>query len=133
MTGTELKALRSLLFFSVSEAARWVAASPERPAGVEDRTWNRWESGKVPVPENIGSSMLELAAWSEDMYWRGCAAHKQNEKAVLVWYDTPKDYPGEAAKWRPYCSVIARLYADNPASAVIVPFSNKPENHDAKP
>lgn len=112
MTPRQLEALRKHLHFTVPEAARWVAASPERPRGVEERTWNRWESGKVAVPSNIAERIVELVRWREstaddlyDAHWR----HPAPRPAALIWYDDRQDWPGKPEHWRPMQSAMADL------------------------
>lgn len=43
MTGQQLKELRAKLDLSVNKSARQCEVSP--------RTWARWESGKLPIPD----------------------------------------------------------------------------------
>jgi len=116
MTPRQLEALRKHLHFTVPEAARWVAAAAERPRGVEERTWNRWEAGKVAVPPNIAARMLELVSYRDqqvdvlgDMHWPELAAGRL---ASLVWYDDREDWIGLPEHWRPHQSAMAQLLAD---------------------
>lgn len=115
MNHTELGALRRLLMFSAAEAARWVAADDERPDGVEERTWNRWEGGKVPVPQNVATAILGLAKWRADYVrtmsnrvahlWQATSSH-----VALTWYVEADDFLGPPERWRPYCSALATIY-----------------------
>lgn len=109
MTPAQLSALRRLLHYSAPEAARWVAADAERPKGVEDRTWNRWESGTRPVPPNIAAAVLQLVAW------RGQhldALRALPAPVVLPWHDDADDWPGPGALRRPAQSAAAQLLAE---------------------
>lgn len=63
MNNLELQALRHLLFFSVPEAALLLASSDDRPTGVQERSWRRWEDGTNPVPDNIAQQILRLCEW----------------------------------------------------------------------
>lgn len=65
MNNLELQSLRHLLFFSVPEAATLLAASDDRLAGVQERSWRRWEDGSVPIPANIAQRIIELCTWRE--------------------------------------------------------------------
>lgn len=130
MTPRQLEALRKHLHFTVPEAARWVAADAERPRGVEERTWNRWEAGKVAIPANIAARMVELVRWREaaadelyDAHWRHPAQHP----AVLIWYDCREDWPGKPEHWRPTQSAMADLLTaavldGRPDALRLVPF-----------
>jgi len=114
MNNIELQALRRLLFFSVPEAARLVAASNDRPDGVQERTWRRWEDGTLAVPDNIAQTMTDLCDWRRIAIG---AMRKQIDSTgddadiVLIWYDILDDWvsmPGrEPILWRPQCSVVA--------------------------
>ena len=46
MTKKELKALRQLLCLECSEAAKHIG-------NVATRTWQYWESGRAPVPDDV--------------------------------------------------------------------------------
>jgi hypothetical protein len=126
MTPQQLSALRRLLHYSAPEAARWIAADRERPQGVEERTWNRWESGARPVPPNIAARALELVAWRR----RALDAARQLARgaapgapALLVWYDDGDDWPEHGALWRPAQSAAAALLAElGPDALCLVPF-----------
>jgi len=127
MQAIELQALRRLLGLSVAEAARWLAADAARPQGVEERTWNRWEAGARPVPDNVAAALLELVAW-----WCEHLAQLRAELASgpaaqplrVLWYAEPDDCPpGPPAlqrrqRWRPGQAAAAQLLAEAPAGAV---------------
>lgn len=116
MNNLELQALRRLLFFSVPEAALLVAASAERPTGVQERTWRRWEDGTLSVPENIAEIMHRLCAWRAQALDALRGAIEDGQRAhgeldlVLVWYDTLDDWATldgrEPILWRPQCSAV---------------------------
>lgn len=115
MKPIELAALRRLLMFSTAEAARWVAADEDRPTGVEERTWNRWESGRVPVPRTIEKRMTELVTYRDKMA-RSMAKglqdlwHATRQPLPLLWFSEVEDYPFAPVEWRPYCATVAHLY-----------------------
>lgn len=116
MNGATLAALRRLLLFSVPEAARWVPVASDRPQGVEERTWNRWEAGRQPVPPNVAARMRELVAWADQAEAAGLAtlaerAGDQPCDVALIWYAEADDFDGPAVMWRPQCAVVARLAA----------------------
>jgi hypothetical protein len=54
MTNKELKALRQILALECSEAA-------EHIGNVSVRSWQRWESGVVPVPDDVAAKMSDFA------------------------------------------------------------------------
>ncbi|WP_304335225.1 DUF1870 family protein [Conchiformibius steedae] len=53
---------RRLLFLTVLEAARNVARTTERPDGVSERAWNRWEAGEAPIPQQVADNLTKLVA-----------------------------------------------------------------------
>ena len=53
-------AYRKLLFLTAIEAARNVACTDERPDGVSERAWNRWEAGTAPIPQQVADNLLLL-------------------------------------------------------------------------
>lgn len=128
MTPTELQALRRLLGYSPPEAARRVAADPERPQGVEERTWQRWERGERPPPPNIAQRVRELVAWRTLALADGRQLIEQQLRAAagpvrLLWYDQADDWPEAAALWRPAQTVAAQLLAEHePGAVALVPF-----------
>lgn len=115
MSPKHLAALRKLLHFSAAEAARYVTASQDRPHGVEDRTWNRWEAGHAPIPPNVVHTMLHLAAWRRTILAGLKVIHadalggKPHGPVALLWYDELEDWPGDAVEWRPWQSAVASL------------------------
>lgn len=54
MTNKELKALRQILALECSEAA-------EHIGNVSVRSWQRWESGAVPVPDDVAAKIQEFS------------------------------------------------------------------------
>lgn len=121
MNNLELQSLRRLLFFSVPEAALFVAASNERIDGVQERSWRRWEEGTVPVPPNIAERMMDLCKWRAQALeaMRGAITDGQADHheldLVMVWYDTLEGWATldgrEPVLWRPQCSVVAESVA----------------------
>lgn len=129
MNAPELQALRRLLFLSSPEAARWVAADEERPRGVDERTWNRWESGRVSIPRNVAARVLELVAWRAAAISSALEAlaelrQQQGEPEALrlVAYPETDDWRGPAALWRPAQSAAAHVLALWPQLVRLVPF-----------
>ena len=125
MNAPELQALRRLLFFSVAEAARWIAVDADRPRGVEERTWNRWESGKAPIPINIAAAVLELLVWHRRelaAVRQLVAARASPDPLRLLTYPDGDDWPADRRHWRPSHSVAAHLLAEQPGAVRLVAF-----------
>lgn len=121
MNGTELQALRRLLFFQVPEAAAMIS-------GTSERAWKHWEAGARPVPEDVAARVRELLAWrlvaiedTIDLIETQIHARGAPESARLVWYGRMQDWPGEPVMWRPHQSVCAAV-AEEVERVVLVPF-----------
>jgi hypothetical protein len=123
MTGTELEALRRLLFFSRPEAAVLVGQSSER-------AWNFWERGDRAVPRDVADLMVNLADWrikairaARYAIQEAPAGRGEPESIALVWYATQIDWMSlegrEPHLWRPHCSVIASLLASEPLANLV--------------
>ena len=95
MHAPELQALRRLLFFTAPEAARLIARDDARPRGVDERTWNRWEAGKVPIPPNVAAAVLSLVAWRDryKLELLGQLAAQPGGTLRLIWYAEIDDWP----------------------------------------
>ena len=119
MNAAELQALRRLLFFSVAEAARYLAADAQRPDGVEERTWNRWEAGKMPVPPNIAKVVVDMVEYRETVL-QGLNARLIQQEANeagflhLPWCVDPGDWLHAMRQWRPHQSAQAAALAHWP-------------------
>ena len=125
MNAPELQALRRLLFFSVAEAARYLAVDDQRPAGVEERTWNRWEAGKGRVPANIAATVRQAVQYRAsaiealaDQLAQLRASAGQRKPLVLTWYAEVDDWPLAPVLWRPAQSALASCLADPQAEPV---------------
>ena len=126
MHAHELHALRRLLFLTPPEAARWVAADAERPRGVDERTWNRWEAGQRPAPDNIEDALRALVAWRADLV-DSLTDHLHQHLAsahgpyVLPWVDDRDAWPGgNVARWRAHQSACAAVLAAAPPGAAVL-------------
>ncbi|WP_118986296.1 Aca2/YdiL-like domain-containing protein [Photorhabdus sp. CRCIA-P01] len=53
MTNKELQALRKLLMLDVKEAAECIG-------GVSSRTWQYWEAGRYPIPQDVESAIKDF-------------------------------------------------------------------------
>lgn len=135
MNAPELQALRRFLFFSAAEAARYLAADEDRPQGVEERTWNRWESGKLPVPPNIAATVRQAVAFRETALQQVTAAVMQArqeqgtpDQVVLLWYAELDDWPHQPVLWRPHQSALAWSVAASPDLIHLVAFDARAFN-----
>lgn len=134
MNPATLQALRRLLFFSVPEAARWIAAGADRPDGVTERTWRTWESGLRPVPEDVATAIHAMLAWRKTALAAGEQAIKDAHRSMrargggmeaaghITWYVSADAWvraePHHPQMWRPHCSVVAELCARHGLDAV---------------
>ena len=115
MTEHELKALRKLLFYSIPEAAVLVSASTARPDGVSERAWRKWESGQVPVPEDVSNSIKALVRYREDV------VRKLTGKQEIRWFDSLEEWrqTGQAdVLFCPYQSAVAQVLSGDGCTLV---------------
>ena len=121
MNGIDLQAMRRLLFFSIADAARFIATTPEHSAGVSEQEWQDWENGCQPIPNGVKERMAELCEWRSD----ALAATADNiriqitekngtpESVFVIWYDTLEDWLSlpnrDPLMWRLQQSVCAAL------------------------
>ena len=121
MNGIDLQAMRRLLFFTIPDAARFIALTPENPDGISEEEWRDWESGSRPIPGSIAERMAELCEWRSD----ALAATADNiriqitekngmpESVFVIWYDTLEDWLSlpnrDPLMWRLQQSVCAAL------------------------
>lgn len=131
MTPTTLQALRRLLFLTRQEAALLVAAGPDRPNGVSDRSWRQWEDGERSIPADVAHNIQALAAWRETALAGALAAIReqtgkrgQPAGVDVIWYEHIDDWitlPGrEPILFRPQQSVCAALAAAVPTVRLVV-------------
>ena len=121
MNGHTLGALRQFLHYSVPEAARLLAASEQRPQGVQERTWRHWESERVPVPLDMAERVREVLDWRADALGtavkvlREQLAGLEADATIELWLPASAEVyvasGAEAWQWRPYCSIVAELAA----------------------
>ena len=124
MTPATLQALRRLLFFSIEEAATMIG-------NVSPRSWQYWERGERPVPDDVVETFETLLAWRGEaistidaQMARQQKEHGYDIRITLVWYQTLDDWltvdDREAMYWRPHCSVAAEMAARR--GAILLPF-----------
>ncbi|MFN7834734.1 MAG: DUF1870 family protein [Burkholderiaceae bacterium] len=130
MNPVQLLAIRQLLFFSVEEAARWVAVTPSQPMGVEPALWRQWEDGSQALPAFVEEKLIDLLDFRLDAIEAATEPlddeeeDEDDEEAPLValWYGCLEDYTSlsghEHVYWRPECSVVAELIATFGADVV---------------
>lgn len=116
MNGITLQALRSLLFFSVPEAARMIA-------GVQERTWRYWESERGAVPDDVRGTIMHLVKFRNRLTEESRAqikqiisAHGLPDDIRLTYYSTLDDWMTQDGAdpifWRPHCSAMAEIALD---------------------
>lgn len=122
MNGTELQALRRLLFFSQPEAAALVG-------GVSEQAWRRWEAGIRRVPADVAARVSELARWRENAIEaseRQIGESPTGARLAFVWYEALDDWATlpnrEPALWRPHQSACADLLSRFSARLRLVRF-----------
>lgn len=123
-SSADLQALRRLMFYSVEDAARFLASSPDRPEGVEPRSWQAWERGRR-IPQDVQSSLSAAMAYRASVierYTRWLGGLAPMQPVGLAWFSTIEDWcvtakgmPDRApGNWRPFCSALADLRVRHP-------------------
>lgn len=106
----------------VREAAELIGDKP-----VSVRTWQYWESGRSPVPDDIAEAMLFWNGWRDDAFdarMSQCAPkNSDGEPIKLNYYKTVDDFEKVTGKrnvitWRLSQSVAAGLYSEGFATLV---------------
>ena len=112
--------MRRLLFFTAQEAARLVAASPERPQGVSDEQWQQWEDGEQPIPADLAHKITELVDWRSTALAATADTIRQQikdkgvpEAVFIIWYENLVDWESlpnrNPLMWRLQQAVCAAL------------------------
>ncbi|MDR2128550.1 MAG: YdiL family protein [Burkholderiaceae bacterium] len=84
----ELEALRRLLFFSQSEAAKLCEVS--------EKTLRRWEFGRLPVPDDVFAFMRRLVHLRQQMIDARIAEFPGGARVCLIWYESDDDWRGRS-------------------------------------
>lgn len=109
----ELQALRKLFMLDVSEAAKLIG-------GVSNRTWQYWEAGRSPVPDDVAEEMWFWNGWRDDLLeirLGQCHTGSEEELIKLNYYKTLDDFEKRTGKrnvitWRISQSIAAQLYSE---------------------
>lgn len=116
MTPTTLQALRRLLFFSIGEAAQFIATP-----SVPEQQWQAWEDGTQNVPAAISQRLQELVDWRSTALAATADNIRQQikdkggvpEAIFILWYERMEDWTSlprrNATMWRIQQSVCAGL------------------------
>lgn len=92
MTNKELKALRQILALECSEAAEHIGK-------VSSRSWQRWESGAVPVPDDVANEMLIYANLRDQLVEQRYEAFRETRDALeLNFYMTIDEFQEATGK-----------------------------------
>ncbi|WP_019933869.1 DUF1870 family protein [Oceanimonas smirnovii] len=117
MTHYELQALRKLLMLEVSEAAREIG-------DVSPRSWQYWESGRSPVPDDVANQIRNLTDMRYQLLeLRTEQIEKAGKPIQLNFYRTLDDYEAVTGKrdvvsWRLTQAVAATLFAEGDVTLV---------------
>lgn len=86
MTNKELKALRQILALECSEAA-------EHIGNVSTRTWQYWEAGRSPVPDDVAEKMQDFATIRDQLVEQRYAEfHEARDFIELDFHMTIDDF-----------------------------------------
>ena len=108
MSGAECQALRQLLLLTQKEAGTWIGQ-------VSERSWQYWESGQRPVPQDVATLLRNIVKEREKLVRAAISQIAGGERPVAVWYQTEDDWKWRSAPkdkpwaWKVHNSVIAEL------------------------
>lgn len=108
MSASQCLALRQIFLMTQAEAAQWVG-------DVSERSWQYWEEGRKPVPEDVAAMLRMIASKRTLDIDLALQQINAGSPAVAVWYRfsddwrwraTPKDHPWA---WKLHNSIVAEL------------------------
>ncbi len=112
LTKSELQACRKLLMLDVSEAAELIG-------NVSNRTWQYWESGRSPVPDDVDMAVYGLIQIRNDIIDKYTKWQFDNDEKLLQmpYYHTFEQYLKDnkgATKldWRVHQSAVAFVFSE---------------------
>lgn len=92
MTNKELKALRQILALECSEAA-------EHIGNVGTRSWQHWEAGSRPVPDDVATQITDFARLRDSLVDQRFSEFRQKGDFVtLNFYMTVDDFEKATGK-----------------------------------
>lgn len=110
MTNVELQALRKLLFLEASEAAEFIG-------NVSVRSWQHWEKGDRPVPDDVANQIWDFVNIRNDKLNQHIVESEGSiEKPQMQYHRTLDDFESATGKrnvvmWRITQSVASELYS----------------------
>lgn len=108
LSAAECQALRQLLLLTQKEAGTWIGQ-------VSERSWQYWESGQRPVPQDVSNLLSEIVKEREQLIRSAISQLDAGARPVAVWYQTEDDWKWRRAPsdkpwaWKLHNSVIAEL------------------------
>lgn len=116
MDGNKLQALRKVLFLSEQEAATLIG-------GVTTRTWQYWENGKKPVPQDVETKILEVVNEAETIFKAVLEEGFEYTYQYFDFDDFKKRFKNDKLLWRVYQSILGRLHQTlgDPLKDVVAP------------
>lgn len=116
MDGNKLQALRKVLFLSEQEAATLIG-------GVTTRTWQYWENGKKPVPQDVETKILEVVNEAETIFKAVLEEGFEYTYQYFDFDDFKKRFKNDKLLWRVYQSTLGRLHQTlgDPLKDVVAP------------
>lgn len=119
MSSAECQALRQLLLLTQAEAGSWIG-------NVTERSWQYWESGKRPVPEDVAVKLRSVAKERFEHVDAALLELSTGARPVSVWYQSARDWQWRSAPdekpwaWKLHNSIAAELCARQ--AITLVPF-----------
>ncbi len=113
LTPAEVQAVRMSLHLSVKEASEWIA-NHKTP-----RTWQKYEQGSAPIPDDIDEELYACSQVAEKLFDKihdqAFEASEAGKILQLKFYRDREDWVAQHGEnfpinWRIHQSVVARVF-----------------------
>lgn len=116
LNNSELQAMRKLLMLDVSEAAELIGK-------VSQRTWQYWESGRSPVPDDVDAEIYGLIQMRNDIIHDLTETQVKSElsdkpdELKMHYYHTFEQFESEHAgknkvDWRVHQAAVSFVFSE---------------------
>ena len=118
MNAYTVASVRKFLFYSVSDAAKYVG-------NVDVRTWRKYESGALKAPSRVIFNLNDMLSTRTVMlkFLTKNSIDPDGTKS-LTFYPNVNDWTEDAYLYKIYCSAVASIVCMNPEVKLIRAYKN---------